>query len=232
MKQALILVDIQRDFCAGGHLAVPNGDEVVPVANAVKKLFRIVVATQDWHPQGHGSFASNHPGKKPFEMGELDGEPQVMWPDHCVQSTFGAHLHPDLDLHGVTIFRKGTNPKIDSYSGFYDNGHKQSTGLAEWLKAIDVTHVYVMGLATDYCVKATALDAVKEGFTVSLIADGCRGVNMQGHESTAAIAELSAAGVRICAAGVSGTRNLEQTFKTLQEALAPELEETQAQPSK
>lgn len=195
MKRALILVDLQNDFMPGGALAVPRGDEVIAVANALKPLFDIVVATQDWHPQNHGSFASNNPGKTPFEMGELDGSPQVMWPDHCVQGTKGADFHPDLDLQGVTIFRKGTEPNIDSYSGFHDNGHRKSTGLGEWLRAHDVTHVYIMGLATDYCVKATAIDAKVEGFTTFFIPEGSRGVNMKASDSSAAIAEMNITGI-------------------------------------
>jgi len=158
--RALILVDIQNDFLPGGSLAVPDGDAVVPVANAVKGRFDLVVATQDWHPAEHGSFASSHPGTKPGETGELVGLPQVFWPDHCVQGSDGARLHRDLDLHAVTIFRKGTDPEIDSYSAFFDNAHRKATGLGDYLNSQGVTDVFILGLATDYCVKFTALDSV------------------------------------------------------------------------
>lgn len=200
--QALILVDIQNDFCPrngdrpAGALAVPDGDKVVAVANDVMKNFNIVIATQDWHPPGHGSFASAH-GKPVLSVGELGGLPQVLWPDHCIQGTRGAEFHPDLNLHGVTIFRKGTDPAIDSYSGFYDNGYRRDTGLTAYLKALSVNTVYVMGLATDYCVKATALDAVRDGFEVKLIKSGCRGVNVRPTDVDDAIAEMEAAGVEV-----------------------------------
>ena len=195
--RALILVDIQRDFCPGGALAVSNGDLVVPVANKVMQDFDLVIATQDWHPANHGSFAANHPGKNVFDQIDLNGLPQTLWPVHCVEKTPGADFHPDLDLHGVTIFRKGTNAKIDSYSGFYDNGHKRDTGLGAFLKHLSVKHVSVMGLATDYCVKFTALDAIQDGFKVTLIERGCRGVNIQKDDVANAIKAMEDAGVEI-----------------------------------
>lgn len=197
--RALILVDIQNDFLPGGALAVPEGDAVVPVANEVKRGggFDVVVATQDWHPPDHGSFASNNPAAKPGDVGELAGLPQVFWPDHCVQGSQGAQFHRELDLHGVTIFRKGTDPSIDSYSGFFDNGHRKATGLGDFLNRQGVIEVFVSGLATDYCVKFTALDAAELGFRTTLIEDGCRGVNLSPEDSAKAIEEMVRAGVTI-----------------------------------
>ncbi len=198
MTEALILVDIQNDFIPGGSLAVAHGDEVVPVANRVQKSFELIVATQDWHPQDHGSFASNHPGRKPGEVIELAGMPQVLWPDHCVQHSRGAEFHSGLDLSRVAgVFRKGVDPDIDSYSGFYDNGHRRSTGLGEYLREQGVTHVYILGLATDYCVKFSALDAVKLGFTTHVIIEGCRGVELHPGDTERAIEEMRAEGVLI-----------------------------------
>jgi len=199
--RALILVDIQNDFIPGGSLAVHDGDAVVPVANQVKQAFDLVVATQDWHPPDHGSFASNNPGAKPGEVGELAGLPQVFWPDHCVQGSQGAQFHAALDLDGVTIFRKGTDPAIDSYSGFFDNGHRKATGLGEFLRGRGVDEVFVLGLATDYCVKFTALDAVQLGFRTALVEDGCRGVNLASDDSAKAIEEMRRAGVRVMSSG-------------------------------
>lgn len=195
---ALLLVDIQNDFLPGGALPVPQGDEVIVVANRVQPLFPLVVATQDWHPANHGSFAAAHPGRKPGELGELAGLPQVMWPVHCVQETRGAAFAPGLDVARVAgVFRKGTDPLVDSYSGFFDNGHRRATGLADDLRARGVTVVYVLGLATDYCVKFTALDARTLGFPTYLIADGCRGVELHRGDVARAFAEMRAAGVHV-----------------------------------
>jgi nicotinamidase/pyrazinamidase len=198
--RALILVDIQNDFLPGGALAVPDGDKVVPVANKVMKEFELVVATQDWHPANHGSFAANHPGKTPGEMIDLNGLPQVLWPVHCVQGTRGAEFGPGLDVGRFTkIFQKGTDPAIDSYSGFFDNGHRKPTGLADYLLEKGVSQVFVMGLATDYCVKFTALDSVQRfGFSTWLIRDGCRGVNLQQGDSDRAIEEMERNKVHVC----------------------------------
>ena len=196
--RALLLIDLQYDFCPGGALAVANGHETIPVANRLMPKFSTIVATQDWHPAHHGSFAVNHPGKKPYDMHELAGLPQVMWPAHCVQNTRGAELHHDLDRNLITeVFQKGTDPAIDSYSGFYDNGHRKATGLGDWLTQRDIKHVFVMGLATDYCVKFTTLDARQLGFDVSLVVDGCRGVNLNPGDSAKAIEEMRAAGAVI-----------------------------------
>jgi nicotinamidase/pyrazinamidase len=195
-KAALVLVDLQNDFLPGGALAVQQGEQVIPVANALLERFDLVVATQDWHPADHASFAANHPGKNIGEVIKVSGLPQVLWPVHCVQDTPGAALAPGLNATKIArIFRKGTQADIDSYSGFYDNGHRRSTGLAEYLKQLGVTAVYIMGLATDYCVKFTALDAIATGFKATLIEDGCRGVNLKSGDVDAALGEMQAAGV-------------------------------------
>ena len=194
--KALILVDIQNDFLPGGALAVPEGDLVIPIANRLQAVFPLVVATQDWHPENHGSFAANHPGKKVFEQIVLNGLPQTLWPVHCVQGTSGAELAPALQRERIAkIFPKGTDAGIDSYSGFFDNGHRRSTGLGEWLKAKGVTEVFVCGLATDYCVKFTALDAAQTGFKTHFIQDASRGVNLQPDDVRHAIAEMNRAGI-------------------------------------
>lgn len=194
--KALILVDIQNDFCPGGALAVPEGDAVVPIANRVMSKFPLVVATQDAHPSTHKSFAVNHPGKNPYEVIDLEGLPQVLWPEHCVAGSIGFEFHPELDLSRVAaIFPKGTDPAIDSYSGFFDNGHRKATGLGEYLRSKQVDEVFVMGLATDYCVKATAIDAAQLGLKTTVIEDGCRGVGLQPNDIDDAKAELRAAGV-------------------------------------
>jgi nicotinamidase/pyrazinamidase len=196
--RALILVDIQNDFLPGGSLAVPRGDEVIPVANRVQPAFDLVVATQDWHPAGHGSFASTRPGRKPGEVDELAGLSQVLWPDHCVQGSRGAEFAPRLEMNRVeAIFRKGTDPSIDSYSGFFDNGHRKSTGLGDYLAGRGATDVYVLGLATDYCVKFTALDARKLGFRTFLVQDGSRGVELRPGDVARAVEEMRDAGVEV-----------------------------------
>lgn len=196
--KALILVDIQNDFLPGGALAVPDGDAVIPVANRLQSAFPIIVATQDWHPADHGSFAANHPGKNVFEQTELNGLPQTLWPVHCVQNTKGAALASDLNQDRVAkVFRKGTDAGVDSYSGFFDNGHRKSTGLDDWLKETGVTEVFVCGLATDYCVKFTALDAAQLGFKTSLIEDASRGVNLGLNDVKNAVSGMKRAGINI-----------------------------------
>ena len=196
--KALILVDIQNDFLPGGALAVPRGDEIISIANQLQFIFDIVVATQDWHPADHGSFAANHPGRKLYEQIDLDGLPQTLWPIHCVQNTRGAELAPTILRERIEkVFQKGTDPGIDSYSGFFDNGHRKSTGLGEWLKERGVAEVFGCGLATDYCVKFTALDAVQFGFKTALIEDASRGVNLRPTDVTEAIAEMKRAGVQV-----------------------------------
>ena len=195
---ALLLVDLQVDFMPTGMLPVAGGDRVVPIANALMPRYELVVATQDWHPANHGSFAANHPWRKPGQVIDLDGLPQVLWPIHCVQDSWGAEFVADLHTEGIDkVIRKGTDPTIDSYSGFYDNGHRKSTGLADYLRAQDVDTVHVMGLAADYCVKYTVLDAGAEGFSTVLIEDGTRGVELQEGDVASAIEEMRAAGARV-----------------------------------
>jgi len=198
MSTALILVDLQNDFLPGGALGVPDGDQVIPVANRVQPLFDVVVASQDWHPADHGSFAASHPGRQPGEQIELEGLPQILWPTHCVQESEGARLAPELDTSLLNqVFFKGIEPQIDSYSCFYDNGHRRSTGLADYLRDRGVDTVYLLGLATDYCVKFSALDAIAEGFAVHLILDGCRGIDLEPGDVERALEELQEVGVVI-----------------------------------
>jgi nicotinamidase/pyrazinamidase len=196
--KALILVDIQNDFLPGGALAVPDGDKVIPIVNKLYSTFPLVVATQDWHPADHGSFAASHPGKNLFEQIELNGLPQTLWPVHCVQNTKGAELAAALNRERIAkVFPKGTDAGIDSYSGLFDNGHRKSTGLGEWLKTQGVTEVFVCGLATDYCVKFTALDAAQMGFKTHFIEDASRGVNLQPDGVLNAIEQMKRAGITV-----------------------------------
>jgi len=198
--RALILVDIQNDFCLGGALAVPDGDAVVDVANRLVPRFDWVVTTQDSHPPAHQSFAQQHPGKQIFEVIDLHGLTQVLWPVHCVIGTAGWEFHPRLDLGSARQkhnFPKGTDPRIDSYSGFFDNDKRHATGLAEFLRERGIGEVYMLGLATDYCVKATALDARRLGFTTHVVEDGCRAVNLQPGDDDRAKRELQEAGVKL-----------------------------------
>jgi nicotinamidase/pyrazinamidase len=196
--QALILVDIQNDFLPGGALPVPEGDLIVPLVNQLQPQFDLAVATQDWHPPSHGSFAANHPGRKPGDLIELNGLPQILWPVHCVQNSAGAAFAPGLDLGRVEkVFPKGTDPGVDSYSGFFDNGRRQATGLGDYLRMRGVREVFVVGLATDYCVKFTALDACSLGFKTTLLADACRGVNLKPGDVEAALQQMRRAGVTV-----------------------------------
>jgi len=194
----LLLVDLQNDFLPGGALAVPDGDAVIPVANRLMPAFSLVVATQDWHPPDHLSFASRHPGREVFDTITLDGLEQILWPDHCVQKTPGAELAAALDTERIDrVFRKGMDRSIDSYSGFFDNGHRRDTGLGKFLQQQDIKDVYIAGLATDVCVKFTALDAQKLGFNTFVVFDGCRGVNLQDGDVERAVEEMTSAGVHI-----------------------------------
>ena len=190
---ALILVDIQNDFVPGGALAVSGGDEIIQLANSIQQSFTMVVATQDWHPKDHKSFASSHAGKKPFEKIMLHDLEQTLWPDHCVQGSRGAEFHPDLQMNRVeAVIRKGMDKEIDSYSGFFDNGHKRSTGLAGYLREKRVERIFLCGLASDYCVAFTARDGLRENFKVYIIEDATRAIDAGGYEK--AKSELLGAG--------------------------------------
>jgi nicotinamidase/pyrazinamidase len=196
--KALLLIDIQNDFLPGGRLAVPEGDAILPIVNALQPRFELVVATQDWHPEGHQSFASSHAGRQPFEQIDLHGLPQVLWPDHCTQTSPGADLAPALNAARIeAVFRKGTNPEIDSYSAFFDNGHRKSTGLADYLRGRQVQEVYVAGLAGDYCVYYSALDALAAGFATFVVTDATRAISAEGFQ--AALADLQARGAQLVA---------------------------------
>ncbi|WP_297334833.1 bifunctional nicotinamidase/pyrazinamidase [Algoriphagus sp.] len=195
---ALVIVDVQYDFLPGGALAVAYGDQIIPLINQIQKKFDLIVATQDWHPEEHQSFAANHPGKKNGEFIDLNGLEQILWPVHCVQGSSGAEFHADLDQsRWKAVFQKGKNPEVDSYSGFFDNARRGDTGLGEYLKTHGVSKVYVCGLAQDYCVKFTALDAVSLGFETFLIADATRPVNLNSTDGDQAIAEMKKAGVHV-----------------------------------
>ncbi|MEQ8713555.1 MAG: bifunctional nicotinamidase/pyrazinamidase [Cyclobacteriaceae bacterium] len=196
--KALIIVDVQNDFLPGGALAVPRGDEIIPYINQIQSQYDLVVATQDWHPAYHGSFAANHAGTKPGEVISLNGLDQILWPTHCVQGSFGAELAGDLDTKWIEkIFRKGEDSNIDSYSGLFDNGKKRSTGLGEYLKGKGVTEVEIVGLAADYCVKFTAIDAEEFGFQTTVLKEGTRAVNLSPGDFDSAINELEKKGVLV-----------------------------------
>jgi len=180
-SSALIVVDVQTDFLPGGALAVPGGDQVIPIINRLAPRFGNVILTQDWHPPGHASFASSHPGRKPYDIIDLAYGPQVLWPDHCVQQTPGAGIHGGLDTSGCRmIIRKGCNHGIDSYSAFMENDHKTPTGLAGYLRELGVRSIYLTGLATDFCVQYSALDGRAAGFDVYVVEEACRGIDIQG----------------------------------------------------
>lgn len=198
--KTLIIIDVQNDFVPGGSLAVPQGAAIVPVINSILPRFDLVVATQDWHPKDHKSFASNHPGKEPFEKIELHGLEQTLWPDHCVQGSEGARFHPDLDTTRVeAVFRKGMDVEIDSYSGFYDNGHKRTTGLAGYLREKGARDLYFCGLAGDICVFYSLVDALQEGFSSHLIEDAVRALDAPGFEEKKQ--EMIAKGAGIISSG-------------------------------
>jgi len=193
--EALLLVDVQNDFMPFGALPTSGGDEVVPVCNRLAEAYELVVATQDWHPPDHASFASNHAGRKPGEVIQLQGMDQVLWPDHCVQNTPGASFHSGLDVGPIGhVVRKGTDPSIDSYSGFFDNHHLKATGLEGYLRERGVDRVVISGLTTDYCVLYTSLDARELGFAVIVATDGCRAVNLEPTDGEAALDTMRDAG--------------------------------------
>lgn len=193
--QALLVIDVQNDFCPGGALAVEGGDAVVPVINDMMTGFDTVLYTQDWHPADHSSFAANHEGAEPFSMTEMPYGPQVLWPVHCVQGTDGAAFHPDLELRGDLIIRKGFRAAIDSYSAFFENDHKTPTGLAGYLRDRGITDLTLAGLATDFCVAYSAIDAAKLGFTVTVADAACRAIDLDG-SLAAARSNMADAGVR------------------------------------
>jgi nicotinamidase/pyrazinamidase len=180
-EDVLLIIDVQNDFCAGGALAVPDGDAVVPVINRLAERFEHIALTQDWHPTGHGSFATTHPGRAPFEVMTMPYGEQTLWPDHCVQGTPGAGFHPQLiTQRAELVIRKGFRPDIDSYSAFYENDRRTPTGLAGYLRERGFRRVFLAGLATDFCVYYSAADARRLGFDVVLIEEGCRGIDLGG----------------------------------------------------
>ncbi len=195
---ALLLIDIQNDFLPGGALAVREGEQVIPVANRLMPQYELVVATRDRHPANHVSFASHHENRNVGDVIEWDGVEQMLWPDHCVEDTRGAAFPEDLHTDGIDhVIDKGTAIDRDSYSGFFDNGHRQQTGLGDYLKQRGVDEVHIMGLATDVCVKCTALDARRLGFSTKLVREGCRGVNAKPGDVDRALQEMESAGVEI-----------------------------------
>ena len=198
--EALIVIDVQNDFCPGGALAVPGGDEIVGPINDLMAQFSAVVLTQDWHPAGHSSFASQHPGKSPLELIEMPYGPQVLWPDHCVQGSQGAEFHPGLNADRADmIIRKGYRPQIDSYSGFFENDHQTPTGLEGYLRSRGITKLTMVGLATDFCVNFSAVDASKLGFDVTVRTDLARAIDANG-SLDAAMSGMADAGIDIRAA--------------------------------
>jgi len=197
----LLVVDIQNDFCPGGSLAVPRGDEVIPVINRLGLLFTNVVLTQDWHPSDHQSFASQHPGRTPYQQITMPYGPQVLWPDHCVQGTRGAAFHSSLDIpHAALVLRKGIHRDIDSYSAFYENDRRTPTGLAGYLRERGLKRSFIAGLAFDFCVRYSAEDAHDQGFSVVVIDDACRGIDVDGSVA-ATRASLAKRGISCVSAG-------------------------------
>ncbi len=197
-KDALIIVDVQHDFLPGGALAVPEGDQIIAKINAIQEKFDFIVATQDFHPENHKSFAVNHPGKQIGETIDLNGLPQFLWPKHCVQGSEGAAFARDLDRKNwKEIFQKGLNPEVDSYSGFFDNARREDTGLSAYLKQNRIERVFICGLALDYCVKYTALDALSQDFTTYLITDATRAVNVKSTDGVKALEDLEESGVKL-----------------------------------
>ncbi|MCW9706525.1 bifunctional nicotinamidase/pyrazinamidase [Fodinibius salsisoli] len=178
---ALLIIDVQNDFCPGGALEVPNGDQIIPTINALSKRFDVVIQTQDWHPAGHSSFASSHEGKQPFDTTDMPYGTQVLWPDHCVQGSDGADFHPDLNTdRSQLIVRKGFRKEIDSYSAFFENDESTTTGLTGYLQARDIDKLYAVGLATDFCVKWSVMDGLKEGFELFVVEDAVKGIDLEG----------------------------------------------------
>ena len=197
-KEALLIIDVQNDFCPGGTLAVPGGDRIIPYIDTVMPVFETIIATQDWHPPNHGSFASTHPGKKPFETGIVSGIEQTLWPDHCIAGTEGAELHPALRTEPVgLILRKGMNAHVDSYSAFTENDRSTRTGLHGYLSALGINNVCLCGLATDFCVFYSAMDSVRLGFHTVVIIDACAGIDFPAGNITRCIDEMKSHGIVI-----------------------------------
>lgn len=197
MTRALLVIDVQKDFCPGGALAVEEGDVIVPGINALMTDFPAVLLTQDWHPAGHSSFATSHEGKSPFDLIDMSYGPQVLWPDHCIQGSLGAQFHPDLTVDRADlILRKGYNPDIDSYSAFFENDHTTPTGLEGYLRTRGIDDLTLVGLATDFCVNFSAVDAAKLGFKVTVRSDLCRGIDLGG-SMPAALESMAEAQVTI-----------------------------------
>ena len=196
--RAFIIVDVQNDFTPGGALAVREGDQIIPVINELQAKFELIVATQDWHPADHSSFAAQHAGCKIGDVIDLDGVPQIMWPTHCVENTFGAEFHKNLDRQRISkVIPKGTDRAIDSYSGFFDNGHRKSTALDAYLKEKHVSRVFICGLATDYCVKFTAIDAFELGYETSVVVDAVRGVELQEGDVARSLHDMQQLGIKL-----------------------------------
>lgn len=199
--EALLVVDIQNDFCPGGALEVPDGDAIIPAVNRLIDRFDIIIQTQDWHPLKHRSFASSHEGKNPYDTVKMDYGTQVLWPDHCIQGSKGAGFHPDLNtLKTQVVIRKGFRREIDSYSTFFENDHQTTTGLTGYLRQRGVTDLYTAGLATDFCVKWSVLDGIDEGFTMHLVTDAVRGIDLEGSLGQA-VEEMKQKGARFVTSG-------------------------------
>src|SRR5213080_668302 len=200
--KALIIVDLQNDFLPGGGVPVPHSDEVIPLANELQRRFALILATKDWHPSNHGSFAANHKGKEPGDRIILDGIEQILWPVHCVQDTHGAEFAPLFDASRIAhVFHKGTERNIDSYSTFFDNAHRRHTGLAQYLEKRGIKDIYLMGLALDYCVKYSTLDARQLGLNAHVILDGCRGIGLEHGDISRALEEMKRAGAILLESG-------------------------------
>ncbi len=197
-KNTLMVVDVQNDFCPGGALAIQDGDRVIPVINQIQPIFDTIIATQDWHPPDHVSFAAKHPGKNVYEIIDIDGISQVLWPPHCISGSMGAAFHPDLETKRFKfILRKGMNPNLDSYSVFLENDRKSPTGMDGYLRSQEITRVFLSGLATDYCVLYSALDAVSSGFETIVVLDACCGVDVPEGNIEKAIRLMKRSGVKI-----------------------------------
>ena len=205
MSEALLIIDVQNDFCPGGALAVPEGDAMVPLINAIQKNFDAVVLTQDWHPADHSSFAANHDGAEPYQVVEMAYGAQVLWPVHCVQGTEGAGFHAGLETDRADlVIRKGFRASVDSYSAFFENDHKTVTGLQGYLRERGITSVTLAGLALDFCVKFSALDAVAEGFRTTVVEDACRAIDLDGSRAVAMDVMRSAGVTMVRASEVTG----------------------------